>query len=79
LETDNAAIPLKIYEALAAIEQRRISFLEIDGEERQALQDAERGLRALKLSDRTHLGRNRGHSEWAFKDYASERTVISEG
>ena len=48
LETDNFVMPLRIYEALAAIEQRRLSFLEIDGEERQALEDAERGLRALK-------------------------------
>jgi hypothetical protein len=48
LGTDDAAMSLSIYEALAAIEQRRLSFLEIDGEERQALEDAERGLRALK-------------------------------
>jgi hypothetical protein len=48
LETDNAAIPLRIYEALAAIEQRRLSFLEIDAEEERALEDAERGLLALK-------------------------------
>jgi hypothetical protein len=48
LETDNAAMPLKIYEALAAIEQRRLSYLEIDNEEERALEDAERGLLALK-------------------------------
>jgi hypothetical protein len=48
LGADDAAMSLSIYEALAAIEQRRLSFLEIDGEERQALEDAERGLRALK-------------------------------
>jgi hypothetical protein len=47
LGTDDAAMSLRIHEALAAIEQRRLSFLEIDGEERQALEDAERGLRAL--------------------------------
>lgn len=46
--TDDVAMSLRNYEALAAIEQRRLSFLEIDGEERQALEDAERGLRALK-------------------------------
>jgi hypothetical protein len=48
LETDNAAISLRIYEALAAIEQRRLSFLEIDSEEERALEDAEQGLLALK-------------------------------
>ena len=48
LETDNAAIPLRIYEALAAIEQRRLSDLEPGGKEDRALEDAERGLLALK-------------------------------
>jgi hypothetical protein len=48
LETDNAAMSLRIYEALAAIEQRRLSELESDGEEDRALEDAERGLLALK-------------------------------
>jgi hypothetical protein len=48
LETDNAAIPQRIYEALAAIEQRRLSDLEPGGEEDRALEDAERGLLALK-------------------------------
>jgi hypothetical protein len=48
LETDNAAIPLRIYEALAAIEQRRLSDLEPGSEEDRALEDAERGLLALK-------------------------------
>jgi hypothetical protein len=48
LETDDATISLRIYEALAAIEQRRLSYLEIDAEEERALEDAERGLLALK-------------------------------
>jgi hypothetical protein len=48
LETDKAAMSLRIYEALAAIEQRRLSYLEIDGEEDRALEEAERGLLALK-------------------------------
>ena len=47
-ETDNAAMSLRIYEALAAIEQRRLSDLEPGSEEDRALQDAERGLLALK-------------------------------
>jgi hypothetical protein len=48
LETDNAAIPQRIYEALAAIEQRRLSDLEPGSEEDRALEEAERGLLALK-------------------------------
>jgi hypothetical protein len=48
LEADNAAIPLRIYEALAAIEQRRLSDLEPGSEEDRALEEAERGLLALK-------------------------------
>jgi hypothetical protein len=48
LETDNAKILLRIYEALAAIEQRRLSHLEPGSEEERALEDAERGLLALK-------------------------------
>jgi hypothetical protein len=48
LETDDVAISLRIYEALAAIEQRRLSYLEISGEEERALEDAERALLALK-------------------------------
>ena len=47
-ETDNAAIPLRIYEALAAFEQRRLSDLEPGSDEERALEDAERGLLALK-------------------------------
>ena len=48
LETDDAALSLRIYEALAAIEQRRLSELETDSEEGRALEAAERGLWALK-------------------------------
>jgi hypothetical protein len=48
LETDNAAVSLRIYEALAAIEQRRLSELEPDSEEDRALEAAEQGLLALK-------------------------------
>jgi hypothetical protein len=48
LETNNAAMSLKIYEALAAIEQRRLSYLEISDEENLALERAEQGLLALK-------------------------------
>jgi hypothetical protein len=48
LETEDAALSLRIYEALAAIEQRRLSDLEPDSEEDRALEAAERGLWALK-------------------------------
>jgi hypothetical protein len=48
LETDNAAMPVRIYEALAAIEQRRLSDLEPGSDEERGLEDAERGLLALK-------------------------------
>jgi hypothetical protein len=48
LETDNFVMPLRIYEALAAIEQRRLSDLEPGSDEERALEDAERGLLALK-------------------------------
>jgi hypothetical protein len=56
LETDNAAMSLRIYEALAAIEQRRLSYLEIDGEEDRALENAERGLLTLKAERIDPLG-----------------------
>jgi hypothetical protein len=39
---------LRIHEALAAIEQRRLNLIEIDGEEDRALRDAERVLETLK-------------------------------
>jgi hypothetical protein len=48
LETDNSAMSIRIYEAPAAIEQRRLSYLEIDKEENRALEHAEQGLLALK-------------------------------
>jgi hypothetical protein len=48
LETDNAMMPVRIYEALAAIEQRRLSDLEPGSDEERALEDSERGLLALK-------------------------------
>ena len=48
LETDNAAMPTRIYEALAAIEQRRLSPIEAGGIEERALDDAQRGILTLK-------------------------------
>jgi len=48
LETDNAQMPTRIYEALAAIEQRLLSPIEKDGTEYRAIEDAQRGLLTLK-------------------------------
>jgi hypothetical protein len=48
LETNDSAMSLRIYEALAAIEQRRLSYLDIGEEENRALERAEQGLLALK-------------------------------
>jgi hypothetical protein len=48
LETDNVAMPTRIYEALAAIEQRLLSPIEAGGVEYRAIEDAQRGLLTLK-------------------------------
>ena len=48
LETDQAAMPLRVYEALAAIEQRRLSPIEEDSAEDRALRAAEEGLETLR-------------------------------
>jgi hypothetical protein len=47
LETDDAAMAVKIQVALAAIEQRRLSPPEIDGAEEEALQYSELALKTL--------------------------------
>jgi len=46
LETDSDLMPLQIYEALAAIEQRLLSPM--DAIERRAVDDAQTGLLTLK-------------------------------
>jgi hypothetical protein len=46
LETDNVAMPTRIYEALAAIEQRLLNPIETD--ECKAIEDAQQGLLRLK-------------------------------
>jgi hypothetical protein len=48
LETDNTAMPTRIYKGLAAIEQRLLSPIEEGGTEYRAIEDAQRGLLALK-------------------------------
>jgi hypothetical protein len=46
-ETDNGLMMIRIYEALAAIEQRRLTPVEPDSDEDRALVAAEVGLKAL--------------------------------
>jgi 7,8-dihydro-6-hydroxymethylpterin-pyrophosphokinase len=46
LETDNDLMPLRIYEALAAIEQRLLSPM--DANEQRTIDDAQTGLLTLK-------------------------------
>ncbi len=47
LETDNSLITGRIYEALSAIEQRRLSPVERNSDGDCALNDAEAGIKAL--------------------------------
>ncbi len=47
LETDNALMPSRIYEALAAIDQRLLSPIEAG--EYKEIENAQRGLLALKV------------------------------
>jgi hypothetical protein len=51
-ETDNERMMNRIYEALAAIEQRRLSPVEAESEEDHALTAAEAGLQSL-ITERT--------------------------
>jgi hypothetical protein len=46
-ETDSQLMQCRIYETLAAIEQRRLTLVEPDSEEDRALIEAERGVQAL--------------------------------
>jgi hypothetical protein len=48
LETDNTLMPTRIYEALAAIEQRLLSPMEAGGDEYREIENAQRGLLTLK-------------------------------
>jgi hypothetical protein len=47
LETDDSLITGRIYEAISAIEQRRLSPVESNSDEDCALNDAELGIKAL--------------------------------
>ena len=54
-ESDNSLKMIRIYEALAAIEQRRLTPVEPDSEEDRELEAAETGLRSL-ITERTEGG-----------------------
>jgi hypothetical protein len=47
-EAYGSLMRLRIHEALAAIEQRRLNPIDIDGEEDRALRDAETALETLE-------------------------------
>jgi hypothetical protein len=49
LEIDDALMPTRIYEALAAIEQRLLSPIEAGCEEHKAIENAQRALLALQI------------------------------
>jgi flagellar biosynthesis regulator FlbT len=46
-ETDKNLMEGRIYEALAAVERRRLSPVESDGDEDRALKNVEAGIKAL--------------------------------
>lgn len=48
LETDDALMPTRIYDALAAIEQRLLSPIEESCHEHKAIENAQRALLTLK-------------------------------
>ena len=61
LKTESVAMPIRIYEALSAVEQRRLSDIETDSEEDSALKNAVRGIWALRAERLGSLGRNKIH------------------
>ena len=63
LETDDLLITGRIYEAISAIEQRRLSPVESNSDEECALNDAAVGIKALitERTDRFACNDNPGH------------------
>jgi hypothetical protein len=59
LRTESGAMSIRIYEALSAVEQRRLSDIETDSEEDSALKNAVRGIQALRAERLGSLGHNR--------------------
>jgi hypothetical protein len=58
-ETDDEQMPGRIFEALAAIEQRLLSPIEPDGEEIRAIKNAQDGLQGLKAERVINVHRSR--------------------
>ena len=63
LETDNTRLPTRIYEALAAIEQRLLSPIETGGDESREMENAQRGLLTLK-TERIDWGGAPASTNW---------------
>jgi hypothetical protein len=63
LETDDLLVAGRIYEAISAIEQRRLSPVESNSDEDCALNDAEMGIKALitEQTDRFVWNATPGH------------------
>jgi hypothetical protein len=61
LETDNALMPTRIYEALAAIEQRLLSSIEAGSDECREIENAQRGLLTLKAERVDYGQRSQDH------------------
>jgi hypothetical protein len=55
-ETDEAKIPIRVYEAIAAIEQRLLRPMEACSSEGIALQDAQSGIPVLKFGRELDIG-----------------------
>jgi hypothetical protein len=63
LETDNTFLPTRIYEALAAMEQRFVSRIETGGDEPREIENAQRGLLTLK-TERIDWGGAPASANW---------------
>jgi hypothetical protein len=63
LETDDALMPTRIYEAIAAIEQRLLSPLEAGCAEHKAIENAQRALLTLKVEEAGFKGASKPPTE----------------
>ena len=76
LETNNALMPTRIYEALAAIEQRLLSSIEADSDERREIENAQRGLLTLK-AERVDYGSTPVATDCSSDDLRAGDGVVS--
>jgi hypothetical protein len=67
LETDDLLIIGRIYEAISAIEQRRLSPVENNSDEDCALNEAEVGIKALIAERTDRLAWNLAPGHWTIK------------